>query len=367
MDATLRKRIREESPDRLAELAFDDDWDVRCEVAGNENTPSDTLIELAFDEDSIIREAVASNSSTLPETLAELAKDRKVDVRKGVADNPSAPDETLAELILDYDEDVRRNVAGNPNATLEILTVALGDEDEYVRKAARRNLSTPGLDRMRQHSKVIGFGEPDADYEDGKKFCFDVERAAEIIEEAMRNRFPYAYWTAVIGGEGSDDWNLAVRGNGHETPTDEEKEYAFKVAEDMLTDPDFWFEVTDPVDLVYDENTSSEILAGLIDNEDVEIRRAVAYHYNASEEILRRLAMDKDAGVRFAVGSMAESPDTLTKLAKDEDAEVREAVARNEDTPPSTLAELIRDKDEDVRKAARNNLHTLTVSAMEIS
>lgn len=245
MDATLKKRIREESPDRLAELAFDDDWDVRCEVAGNENTPSDTLIELAFDEDSIIREAVASNSSTLPETLAELAKDRKVDVRKGVADNPSAPDETLAELILDYDKDVRRNVAGNPNATLEILTVALGDDDEYVREAARRNLSTPGLDRMRKHSKVIGIDEPDADYEDGKKFCFDVERAAEIIEEAMRDRFPYAHWTAVIGGKASDDWNLAVRGQWHETPTDEEEEYAFKVSEDLLTDPDFWFEVTD--------------------------------------------------------------------------------------------------------------------------
>ncbi len=338
MDATLKKRIREESPDRLAELAFDDDWDVRCEVAGNENTPSDALVELASDEDWQVRQEVASNPSAPPDILAELAQDREVDVRRSVADNPSTLDETLAELILDDDKGVRRNVAGNPNATLEILTVAMGDEDEYVRKAARENLLTPGLERVRKHSKVIGFGEPDADYEDGKKFCFDIERATEIIEEAMEDRFPYAYWTVVDGGEGSDDWNLAVRGNGRETPTDEEEEYAFKVAEDMLTDPDFWFEVTEPVDLVYDENTSSEILAGLIDNENVEIRRAVAHHYNASEEILRRLAMDEDAGVRKTVAYMTDSSDVLAQLARDEDEGVRQEARKNLDILPMAKA-----------------------------
>ena len=338
MDATLKKRIREESPDRLAELAFDDNWDVRCGVARNENTPPDALVELASDEDWQVRQEVASNPSAPPDILAELAQDREVDVRRSVADNPSTLDETLAELILDDDKGVRRNVAGNPNATLEILTVAMGDEDEYVRKAARENLLTPGLDRVRKHSKVIGIGEPDADYEDGKKFCFDVERAAEIIEEAMSNRFPYAYWTAVIGGEASGDWNLAVRGNGHETPTDEEKEYAFKVSEDLLTDPDFWFEVTDPLDLVYDEDTSSEILAGLVDNEDVEIRKAVADHENTSEETLARLASDEDAGVRKTVAYMTESSDVLAQLARDEDEGVRQEARKNLDILPMAKA-----------------------------
>ena len=48
-------------PEVLAELARDEDEDVRCYVAENLNTPSKVLAELARDWDERVREAATNN------------------------------------------------------------------------------------------------------------------------------------------------------------------------------------------------------------------------------------------------------------------------------------------------------------------
>jgi hypothetical protein len=52
------------TPERLAELATDENWSVRECVARNPNTPAKTLEQLATDEDSEVRYWVANNPNT---------------------------------------------------------------------------------------------------------------------------------------------------------------------------------------------------------------------------------------------------------------------------------------------------------------
>ena len=53
-----------------------------------------------------IKLEIAENPNTSPETLALLAKDEEYDIRREVAVNPNTPLKTLALLANDKDKDV---------------------------------------------------------------------------------------------------------------------------------------------------------------------------------------------------------------------------------------------------------------------
>ena len=112
------------------ELAKDEEWGVRCNVAENPNTSVNALRELAKDEYGDIRECVAYNSSTPEDVLRVLAKDEYWGIRRNVAQNPSTPLDILRKLAKDPCWSVRRDIAWNPNTSSKILVVVFDRENQ---------------------------------------------------------------------------------------------------------------------------------------------------------------------------------------------------------------------------------------------
>lgn len=126
-------------PKELAQLANDEDEDVRAGVAENSNTPAGVLAQLANDEDAFVKRHVGSNPSTPAEVLAQLANDADKYVRRCVAGNPSTSVAVIAQLANEKDTYVRYNAARNSNTPPDILAQLASDEDKEVRRAAKDN------------------------------------------------------------------------------------------------------------------------------------------------------------------------------------------------------------------------------------
>lgn len=126
----------------LAELAKDQLNDVRREVAKNPNTSAEILSDLAKDQDGGIRYYAADNRHIPPEVLAELAKDQHVSVRRCVAGNSTSP-ETLSKLAQDQDKDVRFYVAMNRHTSSQVLSDLAKDQEYRVRRCVAENWHTP--------------------------------------------------------------------------------------------------------------------------------------------------------------------------------------------------------------------------------
>ena len=110
----------------LEELAHDDDWNTRQNVATNPNTPVEVLERLSKDEQLLVRKAVAANSNIPVELLEVLAKN--MDTRSGVLWNPQAPAHLLREIgeSLDGNDTYSRNhwnkiLLSNPNTPTDLL------------------------------------------------------------------------------------------------------------------------------------------------------------------------------------------------------------------------------------------------------
>jgi hypothetical protein len=107
------------------------------------------------------------------------------------------------------------------------------------------------------------------------------------------------------------------------------------------------------------EYTSADMLVMLASDKDWCVRSGVAWNENTSVDVLVMLAKDETSHVREMVAGIANTPiDVLAVLAQDEDYWVRRAVALNKNTPIEILAVLAKDEDEDVRKAVAENKNT---------
>jgi hypothetical protein len=175
----------------LAELADDEDFELRVTLASNPNTPPQALDYLSDDKQYWqVRRVVACNLNTPPFTLFKLNADENYFVRTWAKKNPntknlpevykvflrqlnlqdydenrSTPDEyrnhiypsemlelasnpntsskALAIMARDNNRHVRSAVAGNPNTPLETLTELAMDKDHFVRVDIPSNPSTP--------------------------------------------------------------------------------------------------------------------------------------------------------------------------------------------------------------------------------
>ena len=126
-------------PDRLADLAKDENPRVRLLVACNASTPAGALAVLSKDPDEHVRSSVAFGESTPPDVLASMAGDPDWMIREIVAHNPSAPKTAISVLADDENESVRVTVAGRKDldpSTIEHLTK---DKAEEVRMHAIGN------------------------------------------------------------------------------------------------------------------------------------------------------------------------------------------------------------------------------------
>ena len=74
-------RIKDVLIKRLITQSTDKHYAIRCGVAENTNTPSETLVVLSKDEDSEVRHSVAENTNTPSETLVVLSKDENYGIR----------------------------------------------------------------------------------------------------------------------------------------------------------------------------------------------------------------------------------------------------------------------------------------------
>ena len=85
----------------------------------------------------------AANPSTPVELRKILAKDKDEFVRASVASNPSTPVGLLKILAKDKHRYVRGDVANNPSTPVELLKILAKDKDEFVRAFVASNPSTP--------------------------------------------------------------------------------------------------------------------------------------------------------------------------------------------------------------------------------
>ena len=82
-------------------LAVNANYEVRCTIAENKNTPVELLAVLAKDINLDVRASVASHKNTTSKILAKLAKDEDYRVRNYVANNPNTPSYALKGLLED--------------------------------------------------------------------------------------------------------------------------------------------------------------------------------------------------------------------------------------------------------------------------
>lgn len=82
----------------------------RHQEAADESTSPQRLSELAGDDDPVVRYWVAKNPSTPPQVLVKLAYDSQTGIRGLVALHPSTPGNILKRLADDPDPEIRRLV-----------------------------------------------------------------------------------------------------------------------------------------------------------------------------------------------------------------------------------------------------------------
>jgi transcription initiation factor TFIIIB Brf1 subunit/transcription initiation factor TFIIB len=140
LEVPLRKSMSLNTlPEELAELATNEDEQIRRNVARNVSTPPNVLVNMAKDDVAEVRRGVAGNINTPQEVLMELAQTDDVRTRQYIAGNPSTPLEILTMLSKDERYEVRVDVAENPNISIEMLAELGKDGAEDVRDAVKRN------------------------------------------------------------------------------------------------------------------------------------------------------------------------------------------------------------------------------------
>ena len=142
----LKKMVlqqQEISPEVLAVLANEPEFEVRWSVSEDSNTPAGALAALARDRKFRVRRGVARNKSAPAEVLKALARDRKFEVREAVAENSNTPAEALAALARDPEYGVRWEVAENSNTPAEALEALALDPSFSIRTRVAENSNTP--------------------------------------------------------------------------------------------------------------------------------------------------------------------------------------------------------------------------------
>lgn len=120
----------------LAKIAEHENFEIREEVARNENTGVDTLRRLAEDSDIGVLMAVARNKKTPADVLDKLADCDFCAVQEEVAFNLNTSSDTLEKLVnFGKSLDVVRLVAGNVNISPKLRTELFKHYDWKVRNA----------------------------------------------------------------------------------------------------------------------------------------------------------------------------------------------------------------------------------------
>lgn len=273
----------EEALDRLSKSRLRDP-DIRRTVTRDERTSGKTLKRLANSTDDGIREDVARHERTPVAVLFRLARDPSSEVRRTVASNPITDERTLLALSNDEDWLVRRNTASNPALDQKTLSGLLSDANQLVRKALLEN---PAL-------------SPD----DARKLEVEMYRSPQTPR-----------WTP-------DEL--------HEMAVSKRAETRMRVAYALDATPDILSFLSGQRRNVQvrrivaaHPRTAPETLWALADDDDVEVRQAIALNGNSPADLLAHLAgMSTDFALLVALNPDA-SPEVLDALTRDSEALVQ--------------------------------------------
>ena len=137
----------------LAIIALNSNNDkIIAAVVNHKNTSEETIVKisksvkvtnLSFDETSIcLKEALADNEKTPKEKLHQLAFDKNSEVRKKVATNKKTSPETLAKLAFDDDSGVISYAVDNPKTPTSVLKIIINSNyiNDGIKNYTRKNL-----------------------------------------------------------------------------------------------------------------------------------------------------------------------------------------------------------------------------------
>jgi len=106
-------------------------------------TSEERLLELAFHEDEDVRSAVAKNRSITDKVCRVVVKDPEWGVRYLLALNPKTPPDVLEILALDPAPGVRQHVAAHKKVPIHILEVLATDSKVYIQESVAKNSLCP--------------------------------------------------------------------------------------------------------------------------------------------------------------------------------------------------------------------------------
>ena len=393
-----------------------DDDDLRA-VLANPSCPAEVVRRAMVHEDPSIVEAASLHIAVAAiAAVADVNEDTTEDTNEddeetvGLAFARVVEESELGDLLaagfiprklielLDVpsDGDARREFARRPDTPAAMLRALLSDDDAITRRYARRNPSTPDVDRQRWDRLHAGV---DLDTEDLAVLAvgtFGLERCAaypRLAPETLRSCVLDASWrvreaaasnpsltlahVAVLANDPDRDVRAAAAKNAVlpiaavlalTIDVDGRVRDAATKRLEVSLDPS----VVVDAGLLRSLNQSDALtrllrrgaalkadlgtltateLAVAIADDDAALRLALAANASAPATILAELSRDADPGVRRLVAGTTCDPELLAALASDVNGDVQAATAANAHLPiwvALRLAELI---NEDVRSA----------------
>ncbi len=321
----------------LVHLAGDPDEQVRMQIAGHPHTPAATLSGMAHDDSERVLQALArrkdlsdemaillaqnttyqvrfnlaDNASTPPQVLVDIAADDNIKLRELVAKHPSTPVAVLARLASDEHYKVREAVAHNPATPAEWLEQLAGDENDYVIRAIAQNPHTPEaiLARLAERRRDV--------------YLMEHIAARPALPETIQ---------AQLAGFGNEKIRAALAAN------------------ETLPAPMLAKLATDSVYVVREavaanSATPPELLIRLVHDEHDSVSRAACMNMHIPVETLTELARG-ELRHRLRVAQHTLTPaEIITQLAQDQDRDVRRAIARRADLPFEALCMLAIDSE----------------------
>jgi len=129
--------------DTLRELAKDEDFEVRAQVAENSGIPHDVFVLLSKDKIYEVKQKMLFNPNVPPDVLDTMARSihrpEYRNLRVTIARHPCTTTETLDFMSTQVSPSLRRAVAGNPNCLQYTLTRLAQDSKYDVRRAVISN------------------------------------------------------------------------------------------------------------------------------------------------------------------------------------------------------------------------------------
>lgn len=320
--------------DMLARLSTDPNPAVRAGVARNPNASHNVLDRLSQDQNLSVRVAVAQNPNIPARIIVRLAREESVRICMLLAQRKTCPPKACAMLARKNDEQIRRRLACRRDCPPELLNVLSLDKDVIVRAYIAQNHSTPpeALDRLaRDRNELV--------------------HSWAIRNPGLPTGTLLKYSGRLRGGE-----RRGAAAANPNMPPDRLAKLSRAHNEHVRRG------------VGQNPSTSPEILRTLIEDKRFVVRAGLADNPNCPPDLLPNAkrarvradtlyvnAASPDERLRDATRYNRCSPEVLSLLANDDDSQVRKAIAARLDTPPSTLAKLVEDSDPKVLQALAMN------------